>query len=114
MMAADRVKEQAALLALVRHARGEWYLVSQLLEITGSATKVVAGDWNGFEPLELRVAVSESDVTLADLEELEAMIAGLAEQGVSLVTVLDPEYPRNLRLIYNRPPFLFVRGTLSP
>ena len=26
--------------------------------------------------------------------------------------MLDPEYPQNLRRIYNRPPFLFVRGRL--
>jgi DNA processing protein len=28
-----------------------------------------------------------------------------------LITVLDEAYPLNLRLIYNLPPFLFVRGT---
>jgi len=26
------------------------------------------------------------------------------------VDVLDEDYPINLRLVYNRPPFLFVRG----
>jgi len=30
----------------------------------------------------------------------------------ALVTVLDPEYPANLRLVPNLPPFLFVRGEL--
>jgi DNA processing protein len=30
-----------------------------------------------------------------------------------LVTVLDEIYPTNLRLVYNRPPFLFVRGELE-
>ncbi|MBV8159515.1 MAG: DNA-protecting protein DprA [Acidimicrobiia bacterium] len=34
--------------------------------------------------------------------------------GTRLVTLLDREYPANLRRIYNRPPFLFVRGTLAP
>jgi DNA processing protein len=28
--------------------------------------------------------------------------------------VLDENYPSNLRRVYNRPPFLFVRGTLNP
>jgi DNA processing protein len=32
--------------------------------------------------------------------------------GARLVTVLDNDYPANLRLIVNLPPFLFVRGTL--
>ena len=33
--------------------------------------------------------------------------------GARLVTVLDPDYPANLRLIPNLPPFLFYRGDLS-
>lgn len=41
--------------------------------------------------------------------ELEAA-AGI---GARLVTVLDDEYPANLRLIPNLPPFLFYRGELS-
>jgi DNA processing protein len=38
--------------------------------------------------------------------------AELEREGVSLVTVLDDDYPTNLRLVYNRPPFLFARGEL--
>ena len=105
--------EQAAVLALVRHARAEWYLVSQLLEFTGSAARVLRGEWTGLEPPELLAAVAETDVTEADVEECAALIDKLAAEGVSLVTVLDDDYPTNLRLIYNRPPFLFVRGTLT-
>jgi DNA processing protein len=110
----ENAREQAAVLALVRHARAEWYLVSQLLEITGSAERVVHGDWTGFEPPELRASVGEAAVTDADLDELGAQIEELAAEGVSMVTVLDDDYPANLRLIYNRPPFLFIRGTLAP
>lgn len=33
--------------------------------------------------------------------------------GARLVTVLDEDYPANLRLIFNLPPFLFYRGTLE-
>jgi DNA processing protein len=33
--------------------------------------------------------------------------------GARLVTVLDPDYPANLRLIPNLPPFLFYRGEFS-
>ncbi|HVE45212.1 MAG TPA: DNA-processing protein DprA [Acidimicrobiales bacterium] len=31
-----------------------------------------------------------------------------------LVTVLDDEYPANLRMVHDHPPFLFVRGALDP
>jgi DNA processing protein len=33
--------------------------------------------------------------------------------GARLVTVLDDDYPANLRLIFNLPPFLFYRGSLQ-
>ncbi len=35
------------------------------------------------------------------------------EVGARLVTVLDDDYPANLRVIYNLPPFLFYRGRLD-
>jgi DNA processing protein len=41
-------------------------------------------------------------------EEFEAA----ATVGATLVTVLDEDYPANLRLIPNLPPFLFYRGEL--
>jgi DNA processing protein len=33
---------------------------------------------------------------------------------MSIVTVLDDAYPANLRTIHNRPPFVFIRGALTP
>jgi DNA processing protein len=42
-----------------------------------------------------------------------AEIAAAGRVGAKLVTVLDDGYPANLRLIGNRPPFLFYRGTLA-
>lgn len=42
------------------------------------------------------------------LREIERM----ATRGVRLTTVLDDDYPANLRTIFNLPPFLFYRGTL--
>lgn len=54
------------------------------------------------------------------LPELEANVARAAQEvaaaqekvGARLVTVLDDDYPANLRLIFNMPPFLFYRGEL--
>jgi DNA processing protein len=107
-------EEQAAVLALVARARSEWFLVSQLLEATGSARRIIEGNWTGFEPEELKDAITDEPVTDADLADYERLIAELESEGVWLLTVLDDAYPTNLRLIYNRPPFLFVRGTLLP
>jgi len=37
----------------------------------------------------------------------------LAGEGVRTTTVLDEDYPANLRVIFNLPPFLFYRGSLQ-
>jgi DNA processing protein len=47
---------------------------------------------------------------LAERVDTELMAASQA--GARLITVLDRDYPANLRLIPNLPPFLFVRGEL--
>ena len=36
----------------------------------------------------------------------------LADAGISMVDPLDDDYPANLRMVHNRPPFLMVRGSL--
>lgn len=110
----DPRRERAAVLALGSRARAEWHLVAQLLEVTGSALRAVRRDWTGFEPPELLAAAGGARVSEADIDRFEAQILELEQEGVSLVTVLDEDYPTNLRLVYNRPPFLFVRGGLRP
>jgi DNA processing protein len=45
-------------------------------------------------------------------ERVTAEIDAASRVGARLVTVLDEDYPANLRLIPNRPPFLFYRGEL--
>ncbi len=53
---------------------------------------------------------------LRSLPQLEGRAAGIVEQaeagGVRVTTVLDDDYPLNLRTIFNLPPFLFYRGAL--
>jgi DNA processing protein len=110
----EKVREQAAVLAVVAQARGEWHLAAQLVEMTGSALRVAHRDWTGFEPPELLEAVSGEEIDDAALDRFVEQVLDLRSDGVSLVTVLDDEYPTNLRLVYNRPPFLFARGDLRP
>jgi DNA processing protein len=57
--------------------------------------------------------ISDFDVPPDELTEYEALLAVLEKDGVRLVTVLDDDYPTNLRLVFNRPPFLFVHGELQ-
>ena len=107
-------REQAAVLALVAHARGEWYKTAALIEEARSAVRIVEGEWTGFEPLEVQETTLRQEITPAELEGYSEMIGELEGQGVRVLTILDEDYPRNLREVYNRPPFLFVRGELSP
>jgi DNA processing protein len=44
---------------------------------------------------------------------VETILAGLDRCGGRAVSLWDPDYPGNLRSIYDPPPLLYVRGTLS-
>ncbi|WP_327591710.1 DNA-processing protein DprA [Streptomyces chartreusis] len=46
-------------------------------------------------------------------ERVAIEVAAANQAGARLVTVLDPRYPANLRLIPNLPPFLFYLGDLT-
>lgn len=46
-------------------------------------------------------------------ERVNAELKAASRVGARLTTVLDQDYPANLRLIPNLPPFLFYRGTLG-
>jgi DNA processing protein len=59
----------------------------------------------------LRAAKSSEDERRAVVTEI---IAKAKSGGIHLTTVIDDDYPANLRLIYNLPPFLFYRGQLQP
>jgi DNA processing protein len=109
-------REQAAVLALTRHARGQWHLISRLLSETGSALAVTQGNLSGFETPELLEALDRSafPISASELDEQARLINAVERQGARLLTVLDEAYPSNLRMVYDRPPFLFIRGQLEP
>jgi DNA processing protein len=53
----------------------------------------------------------QDQASLAERVGIE--LAAASRAGARLVTVLDQDYPANLRMIPNLPPFLFVRGELT-
>lgn len=110
------LREQAALLALAAHATGPWHLVAQLVEETGSALRLASGERSGFESPELLHVLEPAAFAIPpeELDRYEHLILELEQEGTTLVTVLDAGYPTNLRQVYDRPPFLFVRGRLMP
>lgn len=108
---ADR-REAAAVVALAARTHRAWHLLSQALEDARTALDLAAGIRTGNEPPELDGALERTIIQEEQLVEIERLIEELAGRGISLVTVLDDGYPANLRLVYDRPPFLFVRGDL--
>lgn len=105
--------ERAAVLALVGATKGEWYRTAALIEDAGSALRVVHREWAEFEPFDLGVAEAMANrVRASDVTRYEKLVAEYERRGIHVITVLDSAYPTNLRHVYNRPPFLFVRGDL--
>ncbi len=107
------VSERAAVLALVAATQGEWYRTAALIEDAGSALRVLHRAWTEFEPFDVPSADALAGrVSMDDLSHYEELVERYEARGVHVVTVLDATYPTNLRHVYNRPPFLFVRGNL--
>ncbi|NNF54624.1 MAG: hypothetical protein HKN03_09315 [Acidimicrobiales bacterium] len=109
--AIDR-REQAAVLAIVKSAdqKWTWHRIAEAIEDLGSALAIVNGDWSGFQAVnaaELHASVAAAGM---HLDHFESLIEIEDAAGAGLVTVLDSEYPANLRAIGNRPPFVFIRG----
>jgi DNA processing protein len=105
--------ERAAVLALGEAAREESHRAAVVIEATGSALGLLEGDRTTLDPWEVEFAdVLTRAVGPADIERAGALIAESTRQGVDVVTVLDAEYPVNLRMVHNPPPALFVRGAL--
>jgi DNA processing protein len=50
---------------------------------------------------------------MRDALDLDAELERLARMGITVLTWDDPDYPRNLREVYNPPPVLYVRGQID-
>jgi DNA processing protein len=103
--------EKAALIALLRRGDRLWHHYADLVESVGSAVAVLRGEAPADQP-ELLELFDPAAVEEPDLEAIVAEISAWTSEGMRLVTVLDEDYPANLRSVHNRPPFLFVRGEI--
>ena len=110
----EPMREQAAVLALVRASAGEWYQTADVISEAGSARRLLDGEpviMSAEREQHARQLVSR--VTPADLAQAQALVDRVTSQGVRLITIVDEDYPENLKLIFNRPPFIWVRGRLE-
>jgi DNA processing protein len=108
-------REAAAVIALLRRGDRPWHHYAQLIEAAGSALAILERRYEDpDEPELMTLFPADQPAASAELAEIVREIEGWEAEGMTLVTVLDEEYPANLRSIHNRPPLLFVRGRLAP
>lgn len=92
--------ETAALLALLDAGKRPGNAYSGIVEDAGSA-----------------IAILEAEQGLLAhglLEPAARDLAAWSEEGIRVLTVLDPDYPANLRAVHDRPPLVFLAGLLEP
>lgn len=54
------------------------------------------------------------EITVGPLEAAAREIASWTDQGHTMLTILDRQYPERLREVHQAPPVLFARGSLVP
>jgi DNA processing protein len=103
--------ETAALVALLRRGCQTWPIYAELVEQAGSARSVLGQEFAEHEPRQTNLLPDDPST---DVERAAADVAAWESTGLRLVTVLDPDYPLNLRGVHDRPPLIFVAGVLEP
>ncbi len=96
--------ETAALVALLRAGGRAW--TNYVLAARQRGTQGVSA-----------LAMLEQELGLLSYEALAAAetdIENWRARGYQVLALSDPAYPENLRVVENRPPLLFVAGSLSP
>lgn len=111
------IRETAAVIALVRRGDRLWHHYADLIESTGSALSLLMDDPGGAESSEPPTLFAADSTPESppevDLDAIADEITAWRGEGMQVLTVLDDEYPPNLRTIHNRPPLLFIAGELT-
>ncbi|MGW5658214.1 DNA-processing protein DprA [Streptomyces humi] len=101
----DQELERAAVVALLRRGDRSWSELTDRIETVGSARDVLEESLDGAG----QTALFDPGPAV-DLDGVAAEIAAWEREGMRFVTILDQDYPLYLRLVHQRPPFLFLRG----
>lgn len=101
------MQEHAALVALLTSARADWRAIADAIEATQSAIEVLRTS------VEQPSRFASETVHEQRLHEALATVEEWDREGLSLVSLLDADYPEQLREIHQRPPLLMYRGVFS-
>ena len=110
-------EKQLHLLSLCQIEGLNWHMLARQAQRPGGLELLLKG-----EPTEISGDLGEIKATLrsgikrrAELQaDVTRRIAPAENIGARITTVLDDDYPLNLRRIFNLPPFLFYIGELRP
>jgi len=108
--------ERAAMVALIRTGRRPWVEYAELVEELGSATAALKREIGSEQERRGQTSLLPDDASNAEelLDHARTDLERWDAQGMRLVTVLDPDYPPNLKAVHDRPPILFIAGHLTP
>jgi DNA processing protein len=106
---------QSSLLALCAIDHVNWHVIAREAQHPGGLERLLRGDLveKSKEARATQKLLAIADLDAARHRAAEEIRRAQEEVGARLVTVLDDDYPANLRVIYNLPPFLFYRGRLE-
>lgn len=90
--------ETAALIALLRNPKRPVAHYADLIERAGEAQTILYDEQGLLAPELCAAAVTE--------------LSRWSDLGMRVITLLDANYPENLRAVYDRPPVIFVAGQL--
>jgi DNA processing protein len=100
------IREKAAAVALLRRRARPWSHYADLIEEAGSAVAVLDAESGDDRP---QLFGAED---APDLDAIATEVMAWESEGMRLVSVLEPDYPENLRGVHDRPPLVFIRGSL--
>jgi DNA processing protein len=103
-------RDSAALVALLRLGRRPAHEYSELVEAAGNAEAVLRQELNLDSG---QVSLLPHDPEPA-IKHAGAQIDAWQDAGFRLLTLLDADYPQNLRHVHDRPPLIFTAGELGP
>jgi DNA processing protein len=92
--------DTAALVALLRTGKRPAHVYGTLVEEANGAVSVLEEEQGLLAAELLGCAAAE--------------LTGWLNEGLQVLTILDPDYPENLRAVHDRPPLIFVAGRLEP
>ena len=122
MTATSELRRDSDLVALLaaceaaQLAHLPWWQVARTAARLGSAVDLLAEPWEPVDRWEHDVAAALAHHLPADaLPRWQTALDGWrdAEPRLAFVTIVDSDYPANLRVVFNPPPFLVIRGELT-